>query len=156
MSMSATLRCYLEDSGQPYELMHHPRTLTSMETAEAAHVPGQRLAKTVLVADEEGYVLVVIPSTHRLLFGALREQFGHRFDLATERDIAALFHECEVGAIPPFGQVFGLRVVVDESLLNEDDVYCESGDHTELVHLAGRNFRALMLHAERGRFSEHV
>jgi len=127
-----------------------------METAEAAHVPGHRLAKTVLVADDDGYVLAVIPSTHRLLFGALREQFGHRFDLATERDIVALFHECEVGAIPPFGHVYGLRVLVDERLLDEDDVYCESGDHTELVHLAGRNFRALMLQAEHGRFSAHV
>jgi len=156
MSMSMILRCYLEDSGQPYELMHHSRSLTSMETAEAAHVPGHRLAKTVLVADDDGYVLAVIPSTHRLLFGALREQFGHRFDLATERDIVALFHECEVGAIPPFGHVYGLRVLVDERLLDEDDVYCESGDHTELVHLAGRNFRALMLQAEQGRFSAHV
>jgi Ala-tRNA(Pro) deacylase len=127
-----------------------------METAEAAHVPGDRLAKTVLVTDEEGYLLAVIPSTHRLLFGALREQFGHRFDLATERDIAALFHECEVGAMPPFGHVYGLRVVVDESLLDADDVYCESGDHTELVHLAGQDFRALMRQAECGRFSKHV
>lgn len=156
MSMSMTLRSYLEDSGHPYELMHHPRALTSMETAEAAHVPGDRLAKTVLVEDEEGYLLAVIPSTHRLLFGALREQFGQHFGLATERDIAALFTECEVGAIPPFGQAYGLRVVVDDALLDKDDVYCESGDHTELVHLAGRGFRSLMTHAHHGRISTHV
>lgn len=156
MSMSSTLRDYLENSGQPYELMHHPRALTSMETAEAAHVQGDHLAKTVLVEDDDGYLLAVIPSTHRLLFGALREQFGQRFGLATERDIATLFRECEVGAIPPFGQAYGLRVVVDETLLDEDDVYCESGDHTELVHLAGQSFRSLMMRAQHGRFSRHV
>jgi Ala-tRNA(Pro) deacylase len=156
MSMSTTLRSYLEASGQPYELMRHPRAVTSMETAAAAHVPGDRLAKTVLVEDDDGYLLAVIPSTHRLLLGTLREQFGQRFGLATERDMAALFRECEVGAIPPFGQAYGLRVIVDDSLLEEHEVYCESGDHTELVHLAGQGFRSLMLEAQHGRFSRHV
>jgi Ala-tRNA(Pro) deacylase len=127
-----------------------------METAEAAHVPGHRLAKPVLIEDEDGYAVAVIPATHRLLFGALREQFGHRFNLATERDIVALFKECEPGAMPPFGQAYGLRVLVDDALLDDDDVYCESGDHMQLVHFAGRDFRALMTQAEHGAFSRHV
>ena len=133
MSMSTTLRGYLETEGRPYELLRHERTFTSMETAEAAHVPGKRLAKTVLVEDEKGYLLAVIPATHRLRFGLMRERFGHHFGLATEREMLALFGECETGAVPPFGEAYGLRVLVDDALLDEDDVYCESGDHTQLV-----------------------
>ena len=156
MIISKTLRRYLEDSGQPYEMLRHQRAVTSMETAEAAHVPGDRLAKSVLIEDDDGYAVAVIPATHRLLFGALREQFGHRFDLAQEEDIIPLFKECEAGAMPPFGQAYGLRVLVDDALLDEDDVYCESGDHMQLVHFAGGAFRALMTEAEHGRFSRHV
>jgi Ala-tRNA(Pro) deacylase len=153
MSISATLRSYLETEGRPYEVLRHARTFTSMETAQAAHVPGRLLAKTVLVEDGEGYLLAVIPATHRLLFGVMRERFGHRFGLATERDMTPLFGECETGAMPPFGDAYGLRVLVDDALLDEDDVYCESGDHTQLVHVAGPTFRALMRGAEHGHFS---
>jgi Ala-tRNA(Pro) deacylase len=156
MSMSTTLRGYLEAQGRPYEVLHHARAVTSMETAQAAHVPGRRVAKSVLIEDEEGYLIAVIPATHRLLFGVMRERFGHRFGLATEREMKTLFTECEAGSLPPFGQVFGLRVVVDDALLDEDDVYCESGDHTELVHVTGSTFRALMNQAEHGRFSSRV
>jgi Ala-tRNA(Pro) deacylase len=150
------MRDFLEAQGGPHEVLHHARTLTSMETAEMAHVPGGRLAKSVLIEDEDGYLIAVIPATHRLLFGVMREQFGHRFELATEREMVALFKECEAGALPPFGELYGLRVLVDDALLDEDDVYCESGDHTQLVHMAGSTFRALMSRAAHGRFSEHV
>ena len=156
MSISTTLRSYLEDHGRPYELLHHARALTSMETAEAAHVPGDQLAKTLLIEDDTGYMLAVIPSTHRLEFRALRERFGHQFGLATEGDMGVFFNECETGSMPPFGEAFGLRVVVDNALLEAEDVYCESGDHTQLVHLTGPTFRTLMRHEEHGHFSSHV
>jgi Ala-tRNA(Pro) deacylase len=139
-----------------YEVVRHPRTFSSMETAEAAHVPGDRVAKSVVVENDTGYMIAVIPATHRLLFGALRERFGTGFGLATEAEIAALFADCEKGAIPPFGEAYGLRVLVDQDLLDEDELYCESGDHSELLHLRGRDFRALMAGAERGGFSRHV
>lgn len=156
LMISANLREYLESEGKPYELLHHRRTFTSMETAAAAHVPGDQIAKAVVVEDESGYLLAVVPSTHRLRFSALRERFGHAFGLATEAEIRPLFKDCETGSIPPFGQAYGLKVVVDERLLNEDDVYCESGEHTELLHLYGEDFRDLMAEAEYGDFSRHV
>ena len=156
MSMSKALSQYLEDQARPYELTHHPRTFTSMETAAAAHVPGDQLAKAVVVEDEADYALVVIPSTHRLLFSTLKEHFGHQVGLATEEEIEGLFKDCELGSIPALGDAYGLRVLIDETLLAQDNVYFEAGDHTELVHMFGEDFRALMSEATQGRFGQHV
>jgi Ala-tRNA(Pro) deacylase len=156
MGIAATVREFLELNGRPYELVHHDPTFTSMETAAAAHVPGDCVAKSVLLGNDNGYMVAVIPSTHRVEFGALRRRLGHEFGLATEAEAMTIFRDCEKGAIPPFGQAYGLPVVVDERLLEADDLYCESGDHSELVHLFGGDFRALMADAQYGRFSRHV
>ena len=100
MGISITLREFLEDSGTPYDLLSHPRTITSMETAAAAHVPGDQLAKSVVVEDEHGYMMVVVPSTHHVELGKLRMLLGRPFGLVTEADIEALFDDCELGSIP--------------------------------------------------------
>jgi Ala-tRNA(Pro) deacylase len=156
MGISITLREYLDDQNVEYDLVHHPRTFTSMKTAAAAHIAGDKLAKSVMVEDEHGYVTVVIPSTHQLQFATLRKEFGHRFGLATEEEIYRLFDDCEVGSVPALGQAYGLAVLVDETLLDQDEIYFEAGDHTELVHMSGRDFEALMTHAGHGHFSRHV
>ena len=156
MGMSITLREYLDDRNVEYDLVHHPRTFTSMETAAAAHIAGDKLAKAVMVEDEHGYLTVVIPSTHHLHFGALREQLGHPFGLATEEEISRLFDDCEVGSCPALGQAYGLMVLVDEALFDQDEIYFEAGDHTELVHMSGQDFEALMTQAGHGHFSRHV
>ena len=156
MGMSNTLREYLDDQGTQYDLVHHPRTFTSMETAAAAHVAGEKLAKSVVVEAKDQYVMAVIPSTHQLRLTDLRVRFGHPFDLVTEQDIRRLFKDCELGSIPALGQAYGLTVVVDETLLDVDEIYFESGDHTELVHMDGEDFRALMARERRGHFGQHV
>ena len=156
MGMSITLREYLDNQNVDYDLVHHPRTVTSMETAAAAHIGGDKLAKSVMVEDEHGYMTVVIPSTHHLQFAALREQLGHSCGLATEEEIRGLLEDCEVGSVPALGQAYGLMVLVDETLLDQDDIYFEAGDHTELVHVSGQDFEALMTHAGHGCFSRHV
>ena len=156
MGIAITLREYLDEQNVDYDLVRHPHTVTSMETAAAAHIAGDKLAKSVMVEDEHGYMTVVIPSTHQLLFSTLREKLGHSFGLATENEIADLFHDCELGSIPALAQAYGLTVLVDETLLDQDEVYFEAGDHRELVHVSGRDFEALMAHAGHGYFSRHV
>ncbi len=76
--------------------------------------------------------------------------------LATEGEIADLFDDCDLGAVPPVGAAYGLSVVLDESLVDAPEVYFEGGDHTTLVHVAGDAFGTLMSDARRGRFSHHV
>lgn len=156
MSMSNTLREYLEKQGAQYDLVSHPRTLTSMETAAAAHVAGDKLAKSVVLEAKDEYVMAVIPSTHHLRLETLRAWFGHPFDLVTETDIRRLFKDCELGSIPALGQAFGMKVAVDKNLLGLDEIYFESGDHTQLVRMSGQDFRALMDQARGGYFGQHV
>ena len=156
MNMSNTLREYLEIQGTRYDLVRHPRTFTSMETAAAAHIAGDKLAKSVVLEAKDEYVMAVIPSTHHLRLEALRAWFGHPFDLVTETDIRRLFKDCELGSIPTLGQAYGMKVAVEEALLDFDEIYFESGDHTQLVHLSGQDFRALMAQERRGQFGQHV
>lgn len=154
--ISATVRHFLDKQATSYRLVPHPRTYTSMETAEAAHIAGDRLAKAVLVRSEDGPLVVVVPSTHHVRLPALDERFGHSFDLATESDAQELFKDCDVGSIPPLGQAYGLPVVVDDVLLRQDEVYFEGGDHEQLVRVSGDDFRRLMAGADHGSFGRHA
>jgi len=156
MSMSSTLRDYLESEVTTYDLVPHPETFTSMETAAAAHVPGDKLAKSVVLGAEDEYVIAVIPSTHRLRLETLGAAFGHEFDMVNEDELSRLFKDCELGSVPALGQAFGVHVAVDEALLELDEIYFESGDHSQLVHMSGQDFAALMAQAKRGHFGEHV
>lgn len=157
MSMAATLRHYLDERAMPYELVQHPRTLTSTETAEAAGVSGNRLAKPVVIEDEARYMVVVIPASCRLRFTALHQALGRQCGLATEQEVEALFDDCERGAVPAPAQAYGLDVFVDDALLKLDDVYFEAGDHAELVHMSGEAFRTLMRDAAgHGAFAEQM
>jgi Ala-tRNA(Pro) deacylase len=156
MSISATVRHYLDASQTPYDLVPHSRAFTSMETAEAAHVPGDALAKSVLVKGHGRYALVLLPATHQVRLDALRERFGQAFSLAQEHEIRSLFKDCETGSIPPFGDVYGIDVIVDDALLRLDDVYFEAGDHEELVHVSGEDFGKLLTKAKHGHFGDRT
>lgn len=156
MTIANRLRQHLEDAGITYDVVSHPRTVSSSRSAQSARVSGERVAKSVVVHHEGGYVLVVVPSTHRIEFATLQDFLGTRVGLATESEIAELFDDCDLGAVPPVGAPYGLAVVLDESLAEVSDVYFEGGDHTTLVHVAGDAFKTLMKDARRGRFSHHV
>lgn len=154
MGIAATLREYLDRHAVHYELLHHAEAAGSTRTAEAAHVPGNRLAKPVVIEDADRYVVILIPATRRLDFTALHRTFGTQVGLATEPEVESLFKDCAPGAVPAIAQAYGLEVAVDEELLGLDDVYFEAGDHRELVHVSGDAFRALMNGAPHGRFGE--
>ena len=156
MSISAKLATYLERLGLNYELLEHPYSNTSMMTAQLAHIHGDQLAKGVILEDEDGYLMAVVPSTHRLQLGVLHNMMHRRLGLATEWELGALFADCELGAVPAAGDAYGMQMIVDDSLSAQEDVYFEAGDHSALVHMRGADFRTLMAHAEHGRFSQHT
>lgn len=153
MPMSPTLQSWLEKHGVIYDLHPHPRTMSSRETAEAAHVPPDHIAKAVIVRDNEGFAMVVIPGSDWLRLQALQEEAGREFGLADESDIDRLFDDCEPGAIPPMGPARGLETFVDEKLLSLANVYFEAGDHRQLVHVRGEDFHNLLKGARHGHFS---
>ena len=97
-----------------------------------------------MLRDDRGYVMAVLPASHRLDVDALDEQLGRSLSMADENDLPRVFMDCEPGALPPLGKVYGVEAVVDEDLLTADDVYFEAGDHVALVHVSGMDFLKLM------------
>ena len=155
MAIALTLERYLDTKHVKYDVIAHEPTNSSRQTAEACHIPGDRLAKAVLLRDEVGYALAVLPASHHIRLSELRRQFGDDVDLASEREIADLLQDCVRGAIPVLGECYGLDVVVDDSIEEQPDVYFEGGDHATLVHMSHAQFAGLTATARRGCFSVH-
>ena len=156
MAIAITLEKYLQKQGVDYAIMAHPRSYTSMDTAQVSHVPGDHLAKSVLLRDARGYLVAVVPATHRLDLDRLGRLLDRPVQLATETEVGALFGDCDFGAIPPCGTAYGLETVVDDALIRQREIWFEAGDHEELVRVDGAQFDALMGAAEHGRISRHV
>lgn len=156
MTIGRKLKEYLSDARVEYDLVEHPRTESSSRTAQVAHVPGDNLAKSVVLHHEDGYVLAVVPSTHRVELGSLERTFGCNLNLASEPEIAGLFDDCRIGAIPPAGAAYDLETVVDEQLAAQPEVWFEGGDHRTLVRVSGDGFRRLMAEARQAQFSHHA
>jgi Ala-tRNA(Pro) deacylase len=156
MPIAKALKTYLDSHGVKYDLIPHPHTVSSMKTAEAAHVPGDRLAKAVVVKDEEGYLLAVVPATHHLDLGMLHRQLNRKLGLASEEELVRLFPDADLGAIPPVGEPYRIEVLLDETLAEQPEVYFEAGNHADVIHVAQQDFNRLLEKARRGRFSHHV
>ena len=156
MAIAATLKQYLSDQGVDYDAVAHPHTGGSLETAEVAHVSGEDIAKAIVLKDEDGYLVAVLPATYRLQLGALREILGRRLEMADEKELAGLFTDCEPGAVPPVAGAYGLKAIWDENLARLEDVYFEGGDHSNLIRVSGEAFAKLMADADRGIFSHHM
>lgn len=153
MTIAASVETYLTEAGVRYDVIAHQRTSDSAHTAQAAHIPGERLAKCVMLEDDDGYLMAVLPASRRVDLGALHQQFGRELGLATEGELARLFIDCEPGAIPPLGAAYGIDTVVDDSLIDAQEVWFEAGDHSALVHVSGSDFLKLMGDAPRARIS---
>jgi len=156
MPVSTTVQNSIIREGVHYDVIRHASTSDSTHTAKEAHVPGDRLAKSVMLEDDDGYVMAVVPATHKVELGALRKMLNRRLGLATEAELGELFQDCDVGAIPPLGKAYGIETILDESLTGCNDIYFEAGDHRDIVHVSGDDFLRLMGDARRGRFSHHV
>jgi Ala-tRNA(Pro) deacylase len=153
MAIARKIEDYMTQHGIAYDIVTHPHSSNSMETAELAHVPGDRLAKSVVLEDEEGhYVMAVLPSTHHVRLGELCRELNRNLRLATEGELATLFADCETGAVPPIGFAYGMTTVIDDSLVEQPEIYFEAGDHQSLIHMNRDAFTALMQHAGHARF----
>lgn len=156
MAMAITLREYLDELGIKYDIVNHTHTETSMETAAAAHVPGDKLVKSVVLKDDQDYLMAIVPSTYHVQLSDLPSIFSRHLELVPEDEIAAIFTDCDVGAIPPIGHAYAIDMIVDDKLLKCDDVYLEAGDHENLVHINNRDFRKLVSNSPSGDFTRHI
>ena len=156
MAIAMTLQQYLDNNGIRYDVMPHDYTRSSMNTAQSARVPGDQLAKSIILEDERGYLMAVLPATHHIEIGRLSHQLNRKLGLVTEGEIGKLFSDCDLGAIPPVGEACGMEMIMEDSLSGCEDVYFEAGDHTDIVHVRGEDFKRLMRTAMHGQFSRHL
>ena len=158
MAIAAKLEKYLQQHEIKFKLLTHPHSDFSMETAEKAHVPGDALAKGVLVEDAGNYMLLVLPADYVVELGTLGKLLGREVSMAEEAVLSQVFDDCELGAVPPIGQAYGLKTIWDpqSSLGTQDEVFIEAGDHQNLVKISGEQFHELMATAERAKFGHHM
>ena len=155
MALATTLEKYLADRQVAYEVITHRPTTSSSSTAEASHVSGERVAKAVIVKDENHFVMAVLPASHHLNLGELSGLLGRPVALANETEASALFDDCALGAIPAIGSAYGLEVIVEDSLAAQPEMYFEGGDHASLVRVSAEQFGRLTAQAAHGHFSTH-
>jgi Ala-tRNA(Pro) deacylase len=155
MAIALKLEDYMRRHGVHYDLLSHPQSRTSIETARLAHIPADSLVKSVVLEDDNGqFLMAVLPSTHHVQLGRLGRELDCNLHLASEADVTRVFEDCEPGAIPPVGAAYGMRMVIDDSLAEQSDLYFEAGDHEQLVHVRRDEFMALMENAGHTRFDE--
>lgn len=155
MDIAPTLMSELRRHKISYDTVHHRHSSTSLHSAHAANIPANLLVKPVILEDENGFVMALVPANHYVKLHKLNELLDRNMQLATETDFRNLFTDCEIGAIPPIGEAYGIETVVDYSFDDYTDVYLEAGNHTDLIHLTGDNFRELMESAHHANISMH-
>jgi Ala-tRNA(Pro) deacylase len=153
MAIASKVEEYLLRHGVRYDVIAHPHSCNSTQTAQLAHVRGERVAKSVVLKDHDGIVMAVLPSTSHVRLGVLSRQLNRNLRLAAESELSSLFVDCELGAIPVVGLAYGMATVVDDSLADQPEIYFEAGDHERLVHMHRDDFAVLMNRARHGRFA---
>ncbi|HEV8523729.1 MAG TPA: YbaK/EbsC family protein [Terriglobales bacterium] len=139
------LKKFLEEQKVKYVVISHSTAYTAQEIAAMAHIPGKELAKTVIVKLDDSFAMVVLPASLQIDLSLLKAAAGARtIALASEPEFKGKFPDCETGAMPPFGNLYGLPVFVEESLTKDKEIAFNAGSHKELVRLAYGDFERLV------------
>lgn len=138
------LRDYLDQNHIKYMILLHSPAFTAQEIAASAHVSGRKLAKTVIVKLKKGLAMIVLPAKDHVNFAELRSITGDEtVDLAVESEFKDRFPGCEVGAMPPFGSLYGMPVFITGNLASERILIFNAGSHSELMQVAMKDFEQL-------------
>ncbi len=154
--LASTVERHLKDVGVEYDVIPHDHTANSMSTARSAHVSSEMMAKGIVLKDADGYLMAVMPATYKFSQNEMYDVLGRRLKLVDENELAEIFPDCDLGAVPPLGDAYGLEAVWDDSLSYRGEIYFEGGDHNNVVHVSGKDFRKLMGRAKHAYFSHHV
>ncbi len=139
------LKEFLDGHGVKYVMISHSRAYTAQEIAASAHVPGKELAKTVMVQLDGAMAMAVLPASSQIDLRRLGEVTGAAdVELATESEFQGLFPDCELGAMPPFGNLYGMPVYVARELAEDEEIAFNAGSHTELIRLRYEDFERLV------------
>jgi len=134
---------FLTEQRVPFETIVHPPAFSAQKRAQYMHVPGREVAKCVLLAGPEDYVLAILPATHQVDTEALATILGGPVRLAESQEIGDVFRDCECGVVPPFGTLYGLPTILDESLDGDGMLVFEGHTHAEAIRMRCRDFEQL-------------
>lgn len=149
------LKKYLDENKIKYVSIKHSEAFTAQEIAASAHIPGNELAKTVMLEINGKMAMAVLPASYHVDFKLLEEATGaSRVALATEESFKEMFPDCELGAMPPFGNLYDMDVYVSKSLTEDEEIFFNAGSHTELIRLSYKDFENLVK-PKILKFSEH-
>lgn len=136
---------FLNDNNIKFVSIHHSKAYTAMEIAHSAHIHGKELAKTVMIKVDGNMAMVVMPASRMVDLELLKKTTGAlHAELATETEFMQMFPDCEIGAMPPFGNLFGMKVYVSEALAEDDEIAFNAGYLTELVRMKYADFERLV------------
>ncbi len=145
MPFSERVRDFLDRNQVEYTHTVHPLAYTAREVASAEHLPAREVAKTVVIWGDNGYHMIVLPANKVVDFQELRTALGlSHARLATEQELAQLFSDCDLGAMPPFGNLYDMPVYVDGSLALDDRIAFNAGTHRDVIHLRFEDYRRLV------------
>ena len=144
--MPATkLKQFLDARNVRYLVIQHSPAYTAQEIASSAHIPGREVAKTVMVMLDGVMAMAVLTATKKIDMELLERTSGaRRAQLAGEKEFKDMFPDCEVGAMPPFGNLYGMKVFVDEMLADGDVIAFNAGSHAELIQMTYKDFARLV------------
>lgn len=142
---AAKVKAYLDKQGIKYVSIAHSAAFTAPEVAASAHVSGRDFAKTVIVMNEDEMAMVVLPASRRVLLSELRDLLeSSHVRLASEAEFKDRFPDCEVGAMPPLGNLYGMKTYVSGNLAEEREIAFNAGTHTEVIKLGYEDYERLV------------
>ena len=145
MPILQKLKAVLDAAKVSYEVYNHPLAYTTQEIAALQHVSGKKMAKVVMLEADDLLVMGVIPGSRKINLEIAKTSLGAKtIRLAAEEEFLARFPECEIGAMPPFGNLFGVRVFVDPTLEKDEYIYFNAGNHIQTVRLKYKDFARLV------------
>ena len=147
MRMARTVQRSLEDAHCEFDLVAHPHSATSLESARVAGIAAERVAKSVILDDHHGhYLMAVLPASRHLDLSKVRG--SGEWQVTRESTLAHLFNDCERGAVPALGESYGLNMVIDPLLTRQKDIYVEAGNHNNLLHMSMDEYLKMVPNAQ--------
>ena len=144
MALLEKLRVFLDENHAEYTHTVHPIAFTAREVASAEHLPNREVAKAVVIFGDDGYHMIVVPANKLVDFQEVRLTMGlSHARLASEDELMRLFPDCETGAMPPFGRLYGIPTYLDSSLASEEHIAFNGGTHQDEIHMRTDEYRAL-------------
>jgi len=154
MSVAPKVTQFLKSHNIDYDVISHPYSEGSLQTAMSARVPLEKMVKAVILEDHEGkHIMAVLPAGSVLRLKRLKRTLSREFKFLPENKVMEMFSDCEHGAIPALGDAYHMDMIYEDSLSDQDEYFIEAGDHRKLIHLNNDQFKALVQHTKHAHIS---